>query len=81
MKYNFTNKTSQIQEVHFCKGTSMKVLPNETVELDSKEIFPYEKERCLKFFKIEEKVEKAKTYKKYSEPEPVKNEEIIGGIE
>ena len=81
MKYSFTNKTAQIQEILFVDGSAIKVLPGEVVEVDSKSVFKHEKERCNKFFKIEEKVEQKKTYKRYSEPVLEIKEEPDGGIE
>jgi hypothetical protein len=81
MIYNFINKTAQIQEILLIDGNSLKVLPGEVIELAAVNIFPYEKERCLKFFNIEEKVEKKKTYKGFSQPEPETKDESYGGIE
>ena len=77
MKYIFTNKTGNTQQLMFVDGSCQKIKSGESVEVDGSIIFPSEKERALQFFKIEEKEEKVEQKKIFKDYKRKESEEII----
>ena len=77
MKYIFTNKTGNTQQLMFVDGSCQKIKSGESVEVDGSIIFLSEKERALQFFKIEEKEEKVEQKRIFKDYKKKESEEII----
>jgi hypothetical protein len=81
MELKLTNTTRDPQQIMFCDGTGVVVLPGDEKEIDLGSVYTEEIQRLSKFFKIEEKVVQPKRMQyKASEPE-TKTVKEEGGLE